>query len=241
MTSEHNVDATNPFLADLQRTLAETEEHVDALHSDDMNLLRLARVVGPQDNTRIQTILKRVGVTDEEMILWPQFSCITPTILRLIYKRYYHGFGQGASGARELNDRVLRYKHKINQANENIFVQLGEVVVLGATNDRPGWRFVTAAIVGEGRDLLAGEHMGLIDDLLPTGAAGADKLRANRENCNKPHISLLRTRSQNRADQMKRLVSKSEVKGMWAQLVAADTIETFVTAKPPITRVTDDD
>lgn len=190
------------------------------------NLVSLRRNTGPQDSLRIAPAVNKavssIGPTlRRDLIIYQNghgVSTITPNDCKRIF-----GFNNQDGlvfSARSFNRVVRDYRGEINARNENIFVQLGKVAIFGKTRNEAGVRYVGYDLAGEGLEVLVEEQAELGRRLIPDSMPHLKNVYV--ENC-RPHVSVLRTRSQEAAEAAMSVIQGVGLESAWIQLRKADT------------------
>jgi hypothetical protein len=188
------------------------------------HVYKVRRLMGRHDEVRINTVV-RAALQNTENSEEASFekarrlgvSIATPSCLRKIYVGHYHDPEYGSLMHGRFNRKIERYVESINTANRFLFPQLGEIGIFGATKDQDGPRFVGPVLIGDDLPQIQIEAKGLLYRL-------SDKEEWHQQaygNDAQPHVTLVRTNSFEKAEEIQAALTTPDLNGIYVQLLPA--------------------
>lgn len=203
------------------------QRNLQPISLDADGILSLRRAIGGQDTRRIRPVVRRIiessGIIEgydenTELICNMGVTILNQKHARQIFEKHYRS-GFGLRALRRFNKQVRDFSKGINTENKNMFPQIGGFEVFGAKAGEDGMRFVAATIKDPESELIRNENDRLVQRLVPNYDVPMLQHLARR---NEPHISIVKTSSQDIAEDLAAKFRDSEIADIWVQLRTAE-------------------
>jgi hypothetical protein len=189
------------------------------------HIYKVRRLIGRQDVIRINALVRTAlqGIenpADEsfEKARNMGVSLASPSCLRKVYVKHYHDPQYGSLMHGRFNRKIEQYVDSINSANPFLFPQLGQIGIFGAAEDKEGPKFIGPALIGQDVPQIKIESKGLLYRLTDNEEWYTETYGRNLQ----PHISMVRTDSYEKAEEIRAALTESDLTGIYVQLLPAE-------------------